>query len=179
MEKKDNTVKDLAEERINIIKCPPLKGSVHIHNSNSGTVQKYHEIIHNPNLWHRITASNTAVACVVYISDQWFQVYDRQNNTRDFILKSITDAVHPLDWIPVNYQRGRRGRVYFLVRNCGPAILQLCQQKLLVTNPNKPEEPVRRIYFTLFLLLLLKLGFIFVQSLSFDFLCNLCCLIFW
>lgn len=69
------------------------------------------------------------------------QVQNCEYLDREFVLKTITDSVHPLDLIPVFYQR-QGNTAYFLVRNCGQAIAQLCRQNLIVQNPCNPLKPV-------------------------------------
>lgn len=60
----ENTVvaKDDEPKRINISKQLPMEGSVVLDESGilNGLVQKHHDMIHNPNLWHRINVSITA-----------------------------------------------------------------------------------------------------------------------
>lgn len=74
--------------------------------------------------------------------------------SREYVLKSVADAVYPCDFLPVLYQtvkiqygtKKRRfyfKRAYVLLRNCGPAIVQLCQRNLTVANPKSPQRPVR------------------------------------
>lgn len=57
------------------------------------------------------------------------------------MLKNLTNAVHPFDLIPVFYQ-AENDYASFLVRNCGPAIVKLCRQNLLVLNPEDVNKPV-------------------------------------
>lgn len=66
------------------------------------------------------------------------------NLSRDFVLKNLTAAVHPLDLIPVFYQ-AENDYASFLVRNCGPAIVKLCRQNLLVQNPDNANNPVSNV----------------------------------
>lgn len=69
------------------------------------------------------------------------QVHNCDNLDRDFVLKTLTAAVHPLDLIPVFYQV-EGDYACFLVRNCGPAVLKLCRHNLIVQNPTNPNKPV-------------------------------------
>lgn len=69
------------------------------------------------------------------------QVQNCENLDREFVLKTISDSVHSLDLIPVFYQT-QENNAYFLVRNCGQAIAQLCRQNLIVQNPSNPNKPV-------------------------------------
>lgn len=61
--------KDAEPRKINIAKIFPMEGSVLLDESgiHSGLVQKHHDMIHNPNLWHRINASITTIAKVIFV----------------------------------------------------------------------------------------------------------------
>lgn len=67
------------------------------------------------------------------------QVHDIDKLDRDFILKTLTAAVYPLDLIPVFYQV-EDNNASFLVRNCGNAIIKLLKEKLRVNNPLDPHK---------------------------------------
>lgn len=68
-------------------------------------------------------------------------MHNAESLDREYVLKTITDAVHPLDLIPVFYQTDGT-TAHFLVRNCGQAIVQLCRQNLIIPIPDKPNKPV-------------------------------------
>lgn len=80
------------------------------------------------------------------------QIHNCENMERDFVLKNLTAAVHPLDLIPVFYQ-SEKEYASFLVRNCGAAIVKFCRQNLMVHNPENPNKPVsnKEVIFSLIL----------------------------
>lgn len=130
---------------VDIIDRKPLTQSVTINeaNINTGVLVKNQNIVNNAFYWHKV------IVCISYFSQKlcgynyvsYLQVQNCSNLDREYVLKTITDAVHPLDLIPVFYQT-KGNNAYFLVRNCGPAITQLCRQNLIVQNPNTPNSPV-------------------------------------
>lgn len=69
------------------------------------------------------------------------QVYNAETEMRNNILRAIIDHVHPLDLIPVAFGRDKN-ESYFFARNCGGAIQKLCNDNLVVPNPNNDSRPV-------------------------------------
>lgn len=55
------------------------------------------------------------------------------NSNREAVLKTLLNAVHPCDLIPVNYKLEGQN-AHFIARNCGPAIEKLCRDNLIVTT---------------------------------------------
>lgn len=93
-------------------------------NVNSGILLKEKKLLNNHNYWHKIIVQNCAGV------------------NRDFILKTILDNVHPLDFIPVCYDTENRN-VCFFARNCSLAIEKLCHQNLIVQNPQNLDQPFK------------------------------------
>ncbi|KAK5643390.1 hypothetical protein RI129_007235 [Pyrocoelia pectoralis] len=93
-------------------------------NVNSEILLKECKLVNNQNYWHKIIVQNCAYC------------------TRDFILKTILDNIYPLDFIPVCYTTENQNASFF-VRNCAKAIEKLCQQKLIVQNPKKWNQPFK------------------------------------
>lgn len=104
---------------------------------------KHSNIIHNAIFWHKIIVITILINIfnVFSLYIILLQIHNCENMERDFVLKHLTAAVHPLDLIPVFYQCEKE-YASFLVRNCGAAIVKFCRQNLMVHNPENPNKPV-------------------------------------
>ena len=89
-------------------------------------------------------------------NDTWHKVQISRGGKFDmeFILKSILNAIHPADLIPVRYQILGEDS-FFLARNCGPALEKLCQTSLIINDLN--GEP---------LILTITLGFASIHDIK-------------
>ncbi|XP_044017569.1 nuclear RNA export factor 1-like [Aphidius gifuensis] len=86
-----------------------------------GAMQKEKALISRNDVWHKIVIINGTK-------------YDKE-----YLLKTILNAVHPADMIPVRYQTTGCD-TFFIARNCSAAIEKLCENKLLIKVINK--EPI-------------------------------------
>lgn len=70
-------------------------------------------------------------------NDTWHKIQISRGGKfeMEFILKSVLNAVHPADLIPVRYQILGED-CFFLARNCGPALEKLCQTSLIINDLN-------------------------------------------
>ncbi|KAJ8922836.1 hypothetical protein NQ315_007871 [Exocentrus adspersus] len=93
-------------------------------NLQTGVVYKHKAVIDNINFWHKFVIANPGKC------------------GRDVILRAILDHVHPLDLIPVSYDK-TQGQSHFLARNCGSAIIKLAKDNLTVPNPRDPLNPFK------------------------------------
>lgn len=106
-----------------------------------GQVPKGNKYLYHANLWHKVIVSVYTVYTYKYLTLQIFQISINESWTRDFVLKTILDDVHPFDFIPVKYS-AQGTTASFFARNCKLAIEKLCRQNLIVPNPQYPEMPV-------------------------------------
>lgn len=84
----------------------------------SGIIYKNRNALRNVNLWHKFIVANT------------------EGLSRDEVLKTILDHVHPMDLIPVYFAKDpRNSNSYFLARNCEAAVDKLCKDNLVVDHP--------------------------------------------
>ncbi|KAF5294243.1 hypothetical protein FQR65_LT10829 [Abscondita terminalis] len=90
-----------------------------------GVIRKEQKLLNNPNYWHKVVVQNIP------------------NLSRDFVLKTILDYVHPLDFIPVCYTVEHKNASFF-ARNCKLAIEKLCTQNLVVPNSQNVNQPVSK-----------------------------------
>lgn len=57
------------------------------------------------------------------------------NYEDDFIIKTISNFLHPVQLTPVNFTRNKKTHAFFLASNCLDAIMKLVLNDLKIPNP--------------------------------------------
>lgn len=84
----------------------------------TGNLYKYKHLLINPKCWHQFVINNTG------------------DLTRDEILETILDHIHPCDLIPVFFSKDSlSSNSYFLARNCEAAVQKICKDNLTIDHP--------------------------------------------
>ncbi|KAG7197116.1 hypothetical protein KM043_007207 [Ampulex compressa] len=89
-------------------------------------------------------------------ADMWhkIKILGGARYDKDYVLKSILNAVEPADLIPVKYQISEEDS-FFIAKNCGAALDKLCQASLIIKNTE--GDP---------LILVITLGFASIHDLK-------------
>lgn len=128
---------------MNIVSLKPNSNSVLVTESNlpTGIIFKNKHLLTNIGFWHKFIVGNFFCYHLKSHLPCMLQVSNAEAEKRNNVLRAILDHVHPLDLIPVAFGRDKN-ESFFFARNCGGAIQKLCNDNLVVLNPNNTAKPV-------------------------------------